>query len=327
VHGAIATVTDKAADIPAHQVKPSALAAPPVMLDRTDNSAPRNAASLPKPAMPKVAMESTNNSAMRFSNNFRAPQRAQMMAKRTTLGEQNVIAQNKAQNLSADEAGEAVERQVHREASFTVEVDNVEAGSETAAEYAQTAGGYVAENQLSTGEDNAKTASLILKVPVAQFEATLNQLAKLGEVKAKNVTGEDLTEKISDQEQAEHVLRQDIGSTQEELTHRLSRSAREERMDTLRELRTRIAQTRARLQLLRKLGALSTITLELDEKPKPAPTPKTGGFVDDMNDTLHGAARSMMQAARLPILTFIWILAYSPLWILLLLGYRYARRG
>jgi anti-sigma factor RsiW len=229
-------------------------------------------------------------------------------------------------NLNALTDDEKVERQVHRGATITVQVDNVEARSEQAAQCAQTAGGFVANNELSTGDDNTKTASLTLKVPVTQFEAVLSQVARMGEVKAKNVTGEDLTEKISDQEQAEHVLRQDIGTTQEELSQRLSRSARQERMDTLRELRTRIAQTGARLKLLRKLGALSDITLELNEKPRPAPAPKTGGFLSDMNDTLHGAVQSMMQAARLPILTFIWILAYSPLWLLLILGYRYAVR-
>jgi anti-sigma factor RsiW len=229
-------------------------------------------------------------------------------------------------DLKASEDADAVERQVHREATMSVQVDNVEAKSETATQITQTAGGYVGSNELTTGEDNTKTALLTLKVPVAQFETVLSQVARLGEVKAKNVTGEDLTEQVSDQAQAEHVLRQDIGTTQEELTHRLSLSAREERMDTVRELRTRIAQAQARLKLLRKLGALSTITLELSEKPRATPTPQTGGFMNDMNDTLHGAARSMMQAARLPILTFIWILAYSPLWILLLMGYRYAVR-
>jgi hypothetical protein len=232
--------------------------------------------------------------------------------------------QQQLANLAGEEQAE---RTVHRDASETVQVDNVETRSETVAQYAQTAGGFVSNNQLSTGEDDVKTANLTLKVPVAQFETVLNQVARLGEVKAKNVNGEDLTEQISDQEQSEHILRQDINTTQDELTHRLTRSGRQERLDTLRELRTRIAQTTARLKLLHKLGALSTISVELDEKPHTAPpAPKTGGFLDDMNNALHGAMSSMAQAARLPILTFIWILAYSPLWLLLIMGYRYAVR-
>jgi hypothetical protein len=253
---------------------------------------------------------------------------AQAPASKLAQRAQSAAAPSVQQQLDTLAGEEKVERTVNHTATVTVQVDSVETRSETVAQYAQTAGGFVANNQLSTGDDDAKTATLTLKVPVAQFETVLNQVARLGEVKAKNLTGEDLTDQISDQEQSEHILRQDINTTQEELTHHLTRSGRQERLDSLRELRTRIAQTSARLKLLRKLGALSTISVELDEKPRVAPpAPKTGGFVDDMNNALHGAMRSMVEAARLPILAFIWILAYSPLWILLILGYRYAKLG
>ncbi len=230
-----------------------------------------------------------------------------------------------ASALSSVEAAGEDERIVHHEAGITVQVDNVEAKSEAVEQLTQGAGGYVADNQLSTGDDNARTASLTLKVPVAQFQNVLNQVARQGDVKAKNISGQDLTEEVSDQEQAEQTLRSDVRSTQEELNQRLSKAGRAERLDILRELRIKLAQKQARLKLLRKLGALSTISVELDEKPHqaPQPAPKVGGFVGQMNDTLHDAVSSMLQAARLPILTFIWILAYAPLWILLILGYRW----
>ena len=218
-------------------------------------------------------------------------------------------------------------RTVHKEAQITVQVDNVEAKSEAVEQIVQGVGGYVAENNLNTGDDGLKTASLTLKVPVAQFQSVLNQVARQGEVKAKSLSGQDLTEEISDQKQSEHTLREDVQATQQQLTQRLSRMGREERLDTLRELRTQVAQKQARLKLLHKLGTLSTISVELDEKPRPVPVqPHTSGFMNEMNETLHDAAQSMVQAARLPILTFVWILAYAPLWILLILGYRWAVR-
>jgi hypothetical protein len=218
-------------------------------------------------------------------------------------------------------------RTVHKEAQITVQVDNVEAKSEAVEQIAQGVGGFVADNNLNTGDDGLKTASLTLKVPVAQFQSVLNQVARQGEVKAKSLSGQDLTEEISDQKQSEHTLREDVQNTQQQLTQRLSRMGREERMDALRELRTQLAQKQARLKLLQKLGTLSTISVELDEKPRPVPVkPQTSGFMNEMNETLQGAVQSMIQAARLPILTFIWILAYAPLWILLILGYRWAVR-
>jgi hypothetical protein len=218
------------------------------------------------------------------------------------------------------------ERQVHREASITVEVDNPEGRSDQVEEFVKEVGGYVASNEVSTGDDNLKTASLTVKVPVQQFDETLRKIAKLGNVKAKNVNGEDITEQTSDKQQAVRQLTTDIHDTQDKLKQRLSRSAAEEYRQDLRDMKIQIAQEQARLEMLRKMAALSTITVELHEKSKPAPPIKTGGFLDDLKETGHDAISSFMQAARLPVITLIWLLAYSPVLLLLAVTYRYAVR-
>src|SRR5205807_4610459 len=90
-------------------------------------------------------------------------------------------------------------RYVKKEANITVEVDRLEEKSDAVEQMVKEVGGYVANNQLTTGEDGLKSASLTVKVPVPQFETMLSRFAKLGEVKAKNVTGEDITEQVSDE--------------------------------------------------------------------------------------------------------------------------------
>lgn len=226
----------------------------------------------------------------------------------------------------ADADGMPAERQVHKEATLTVEVAQVEPKSEEVERYTTMVGGFVANNQLNTDEANLKTATLTLKIPVARFDATLTTLARLGDVKAKTVSGEDITEKVSDQEQIENTLKDEVNVTREKLRARSTRREAIEDRETLRQLKIRQAQTQARLVMLRKLGALSTVTITLTEKPKPIPPQPTGGFLTDMGDTLHDAMLSLRQAARLPVLTLIWIVAYAPIWLLLLLGYRYAIR-
>ena len=219
------------------------------------------------------------------------------------------------------------ERKVHKAGDITVEVAKVEKESEAVANLITSAGGYVAQNELTTGEDNLKTASLTTKVPVAQFDTVVAQIGRLGNVKAKSITGEDITEKMSDEQEAEHVLQNDINETRNKLNGRETRGQRTEDAKTLRELRIRNAQSAARLILLKRLSVMADITVQLNEKPvTTVEQPKQSGFWNDMSGTAQDAAHSFVQAMKLPILLLVWLLVYAPIWMLLLLGYRYAVR-
>ena len=230
-----------------------------------------------------------------------------------------------ARAKSAAVSAEDSRRQVHREASLTLEVDKTEARSEMVSTMTKTAGGYVANDELQTQDDGTKIASLALKIPVAQFDSFLLQLARLGDVKAKSLFGEDITEKTSDQEQTTRIMGDDV----KELETKVARARRASRHDeeSLRQLRIREAQAQAHLKLLHNLGALADITVELREKPKPEPVkPQTGGFLNEMNATAHDASAAFSQAARLPIVLLIWAVVYLPLFLVLLAGYRLASR-
>ena len=90
--------------------------------------------------------------------------------------------------------------------------------------------------------------------------------------------------------------------------------------DTHRRLRIRTAQARARLELLRRIAALSSIEIVLQEKP---PVPGQTGLLQEMGTTGHDALASFLLAVRIPLNLLIWILAYAPIWLPLLLLYRY----
>jgi anti-sigma factor RsiW len=221
----------------------------------------------------------------------------------------------------------SIERKVHKEADITLEVDRAEAKSETVAQMVTDAGGYVANNQIATEEDGTKTASLTTKIPVGQFDPFLSKLSKLGEVKAKNVNGEDITERMSDTQQLSRTLQQDIEDTAARLREWQPKAQARQDAETLRDLRIRRAQAQARLEMLKKLGALSTVTVQLTEKPKPPVVQPQGGFLDEMRDTGQAAVHSFITAAKLPVMLLIWLLAYSPVWLLLAFAYRHVVRS
>jgi len=182
---------------------------------------------------------------------------------------------------------------------------------------AKEIGGYVAENNLSTGDDGLKSAEMTVKVPVTQFEPFLAQVAKLGSVQSKNITGEDITEKTSDANQAEGILEDDVQKSEAGLKAMGSR-AKWRDQEATRELRTQLAQARARLVLLKRMAALSTITVELTQTPKAlVPPPVTGGFLNTLQTTTHDALQSLVGSASALIALLIWLLAYSPLWVTL----------
>lgn len=226
--------------------------------------------------------------------------------------------------------GGGIERQVHREADITVVVDNPEAKSESIEEMVKIEGGYIASNQLTTGDEGEKYATLFVKIPVAQFDAFLNKVARLGNVKAKNVSGEDLTEKISDTKQAVKVLTNDLRTTQQRLDK--SRNRTQNRLDAedLRQLRIKNAQQKARLEMLTKMATMATVTVNLEEKPKrvaPPPAPQTGGFLQDLKDTAQVAGQTFVQAAKLPFVLLVWVVIYAPIWLILAMAYRRFVRG
>ncbi len=215
-------------------------------------------------------------------------------------------------------------RQVHKEAGIGIQVPNPEATGDKINDMTKDTGGYVAANNLSTGTDGLKSGELIVKVPEAQFETFLASIAKLGTVVSKNVTGQDITDKTSDANQAQAVQEGDLAKAEARLKA-LGSHAKWEDQENTRDLRIQLAQTRARLKLLKRMAALGTITIDLSQTPKAA-APVTTGFLGTLQGTTHDALQSLVSSASALLALVIWLLAYSPIWLPLLLVGRYARK-
>jgi hypothetical protein len=223
-------------------------------------------------------------------------------------------------NLESDLAPQ---RRVHKGASITVQVSDLEDKTSTVEQMTKNIGGYVANNDLETGGDGLRRSILTLKVPVGQFESVLDKIAKLGLVKSKQVSGEDITARVSDAEQAKTVLANQLGQQVERLKRAKAKDKAQERHEA-RLIQIQLAQARARYNMLNKLATLSTIAVQLQEKSTPAV--QGGGFTDELGKTKQAATSAFMDALRVPLIVLMWILAYSPLWIPLLLIYRFASR-
>lgn len=215
-------------------------------------------------------------------------------------------------------------RQVHKEASIGIQVPNPDATGDTLNNMVRETGGYVAANNLTTGDDGMKSGELVVKVPEAQFETFLAAVAKLGVVQSKSITGEDITEKTSDAHEAQSVEESDLAQAEARLKNLGKHASYEDREDAQDE-RVKLAQTRARLKLLKRMAALGTLTIDLSETPKGTIAPPvTTGFGGTLKATTHDALQSLVGSAGALLALVIWLLAYSPIWVPLLLVGRYA---
>lgn len=220
------------------------------------------------------------------------------------------------------------ERAVYKEASLGVAVDHIEAGSGKVEERVKVAGGFVVSNDLTTGTDGYKSAELVVKVPVAQFDSVLADIAKMGEVRSKHLTGKDITEELSDATSDEQSLVNEAALLDKKIKNEsMSERRTGQKEAELRAVRMQLARTRARLGLLRKMGELSTLNISLTEKAKKVTvTEPKPGWMHDLAQTNQAALLAFQTAIRVPIVLLVWILAFSPLWAPLLIAYRVAAR-
>jgi len=86
-------------------------------------------------------------------------------------------------------------------AQLTVRASSVSSAAATAAQIAESAGGYVSNETTSANPDHPSeaTASVELKIPVAAYQATLGQLAgRLGTQLSLQQQAQDVTEQVAD---------------------------------------------------------------------------------------------------------------------------------
>jgi len=82
-------------------------------------------------------------------------------------------------------------RMIELEADLTIQVDDVKAASDKAAQLALLLNGYVAS---SSYDDSNSGASIVLQIPSVNFSAAMRSLSRLGVVKAQSISSNDVTE-------------------------------------------------------------------------------------------------------------------------------------
>jgi hypothetical protein len=160
-----------------------------------------------------------------------------------------------------------IPQMIIREGTATVRVDSLEPAIAKVQQLAQRLGGYVANTSMQSGSENAREASLQLKIPSARWDQALAGLRPVGKLESQQTTTEDVGEEYVDVT----ARMQNARRLEERLVNLLAtRTGKlEDVLAVERELarvREEIERYEGRLRYLRSRVALSTLTVVLHER-------------------------------------------------------------
>lgn len=184
-------------------------------------------------------------------------------------------------------------------------------------------GGFVISSESSAEKDNGANGVLVLRVPVAAFDAVRAELGKLGEVKDERINGTDVSGQIVDLDARLRSL-----AAQEDAIRTLMAKARTigetvEVQNHLTQVRQQIEQLSGEKARLENQAALSTIRVELAEpgaalveerQPEPSALREAlSTAVDGTETVIAGTIIVLGWAIPLALLALVGWLAYRPI--------------
>lgn len=153
-----------------------------------------------------------------------------------------------------------------RTGTATIQVDSLEQGIAQLRALAQRVGGLVGNTSISSGAEEARRATVELRIPSASFDRAVSGLAPIGRVEQVSISAEDVGEEYTDVTARVANARRLESRLLDLLDRRTGRL--EEVLNLERELarvREEIERYEGRLRYLRTRASISLLTVTLHE--------------------------------------------------------------
>jgi hypothetical protein len=161
----------------------------------------------------------------------------------------------------------AFNRKIIYDAQIDLEVEDLDPAADRLVALVQQHRGYIAEQDLTGSPGSKRSAKWKLRVPVDEFEAFVQELLSLGELKRNLRTSQDVTEQFYDIEariRNKRVEEETILKILEERSGKLEDVLKVQ--VELSRVRGEIEQMEGRLRVLENLSSLATVTVNLRER-------------------------------------------------------------
>ncbi|AFY32278.1 DUF4349 domain-containing protein [Calothrix sp. PCC 7507] len=174
------------------------------------------------------------------------------------------------------------------------------------------------KEQQPTKNNGRHTASITLRIPQNLLEPTLNELAKLGTVKSRNITADDVSNQLVDSQARLTNLRKTEANLQKIMDRAGSVKDVLSVAQELSNIRQSIEQIDAQLKNLQNQVAYSAITLNLEAAV--SSTSPQSGLGSQVQETWNNSTNSFGRLTVGLLKLGIWLMVYSPYLLLLAAG-------
>jgi hypothetical protein len=224
-----------------------------------------------------------------------------------------------AKKVSAEEA--KPRPQLIKRAELTLIVKSIDESTGAVSKLVQKQEGDILgfQNQKPPDSSIRHTASMQIRVPEDKLESTLNAIAKLGNVQNRGLSAEDVTDQLVDSEARLRNLRK----SEEMVLKIMDRSGSIgdvlKASQELGKIRESIERIDAQLKSLRNQVAYSTINLTLEAAVSARQNPEPS-IALRMQESWGKATYSVGEFTLSLFSLCLWLLAYSPYFLLMAAG-------
>ncbi len=220
------------------------------------------------------------------------------------------------------------ERLIIKSANVSLLVKDVPEAITKIQQFATLNKGFVVSSNIDK-QNLGFSGFVTFRIPSETFDASLNSLSELGEVKSRQVSGEDVTEQFVDVEAQLNNLR----ATERQFLDIMKRAGRiEDILAVQRELsnvRSQIDQLEGRRKYLKESAAMSLVTVNLATNPSDLPVIEKEPSWKPLA-VFKDAVRDLLDIGKGIVNFLIAFIVFAPLWGLLALlgwlGYRFWKR-
>jgi len=219
-------------------------------------------------------------------------------------------------NAAEEEAGanDVQDRLIIRTANISMVVSNVREAIDAISKYAAESEGFVVSSDVNKF-DLGLSGSVTIRIPSDTFDKGVGDFKEMGEVTSESIYGQDVTEEYVDLDAQLSNLR----ATEQAFVEILDRSGTIEEVlavqKEIQNVRSRIERLEGRMKYLSESARLSTITVYLSTDPGNLPIVDEGDEWKPVT-VFKDAFRSLVGLGKGILNFLIWLLVYTPVWIL-----------
>ncbi|MBU7582084.1 MAG: DUF4349 domain-containing protein [Nostoc sp. TH1S01] len=210
--------------------------------------------------------------------------------------------------------------QLIKKATMKIVVNSVEKSIDAVSQIVEKQqGDLIGLNERQPSRENSRhTASIQLRVPQNLLESTLVELAKLGTIESRNITAEDVGDRLVDFQARLTNLRKTEANLQKIMDRAGSVRDVLSVAQELSQVRQSIEQIDAQLKSLQNQVAYSTITLNLEAALSSTSPQRAVG--SQIQETWNKSTQSLSSFTVGLLKLGIWLMVYSPYLLILAAG-------